>query len=100
MVSTREQRISGKDGPASDLMVGMTAELEVLKNSARRLQTAGITRPVILLGQARTQTKDREKIARILSCCCRFYERKQVGVTRGVTRVTFAYHMCFFFFMF
>lgn len=34
-------------------MVGMTAELEVLENSARRLQTAGVTRPVILLGQAR-----------------------------------------------
>ena len=36
-------------------MVGMTAELEVLENSARKLQMAGVTRPVILLGQARTK---------------------------------------------
>ena len=38
------------------LMVGMTAELEVMENSARRLQTAGVTRPVILLGQARPKS--------------------------------------------
>eukprot|EP00903_Cladosiphon_okamuranus_P010662 g10080.t1 len=46
------KRASDAGGPGSDLMVGMAAELEVLENSARRLQTAGVTRPVILLGQS------------------------------------------------
>ena len=41
-------------------MVGMTAELEVLENSARRLQTVGVTRPVIVLGQARQNNKKKE----------------------------------------
>lgn len=38
--------------PGNDLMVGVNADLEVLENSTRRLQAAGTTRPVILLGQA------------------------------------------------
>ncbi|CAN0001543.1 unnamed protein product [Ectocarpus sp. 12 AP-2014] len=46
------KRVSDAGGIDSDLMIGVTAELEVLENSVRRLQNAGITRPVILLGQS------------------------------------------------
>lgn len=52
--------MSDAGGTDSDLMVGVTAELEVLENSVRRLQNAGITRPVILLGQVSTQETERK----------------------------------------
>lgn len=60
-----EQRLSDAGGTGSDLMVGVTAELEVLENSVRRLQNTGITRPVILLGQVRTQEKIEGRVQEI-----------------------------------
>ncbi|CAM9169930.1 unnamed protein product, partial [Scytosiphon promiscuus] len=52
------KRISDAGDPGSELMVGVEADLEVLENSARRLQAAGTTRPVILLGQASSRMMD------------------------------------------
>lgn len=50
--------MGGEGDTSSDLMVGVTAELEALEAVAKRLQTSGFTRPVTIIGQVSRSTAE------------------------------------------